>query len=235
MFTTLVSLFRARSESSRQSLETENAALLIEQNIRDAEKGHDAAKRSLAQLILRERQEDTALQALTARRQDMEARTRDALKAGMEALAGDGANALADLDNENTARTNALTRTRSSARRLRLLLEKTDRRLTDLRQGLVTAQALEDERRGGTALQGSLSGLGALMEGEAVLKRALAALDAGGFADILDDINADLSGDGLIERMADQGFGASVKARGDDILNRIRAGLDTAPTDAQPV
>ncbi|WP_304072047.1 PspA/IM30 family protein [Maricaulis maris] len=234
MFTTLVALFRARSESSRQKLETENAALLIEQKIREAEQGHDIAKRSLAGLILRERQEDTAQKALAARRQDMENRTRDALKSGMEELAGDGANALADLDNEHAARADALARTRAGARRLRLLLEKTERRLTDLRQGLITARALEDERRGGTALQGSLGGLGALMEGEAVLKRALAAPNTGDFADILDDINADLSGDDLVDRMADQGFGAAVKARGDDILKRIRAGLDTAPPAAHP-
>lgn len=229
MFTTLVALFKARSESSREKLETENAVPLIEQKIREAEHGHTTAKRSLAGLILRERQEDTALQALAARRQDMEVRTRDALKAGMDDLAGDGANALADLDNEHAARADALARTRAGARRLRLLLEKTERRLTDLRQGLITARALEDERRGGVALEGSLGGLGALMEGEAILKRALAAPDAGGFADVLDDINSELSGDNLINRMADQGFGASVKARGDDILKRLKAGLDTTP------
>jgi len=234
MFTTLVALFKARSESSRDKLETDNAVLLIEQKIREAEKGHDTAKRSLAGLILRERQEDTALKALITRRDDMEARTRDALKAGMEDLAGDGANALADLENEYAARSDALARTRAGARRLRLLLEKTERRLTDPRQGLITARSLEDERRGGTALHGSLGGLGALMEGEAVLKRALAVPDAGGFADILDEINSELSGNGLIDRMADQGFGAAMKARGDDILKRLKAGLDATPSATNP-
>jgi len=234
MFTTLVALFRARSESSREKLEADNAVPLIEQKIREAEKGHETAKRSLAGLILRERQEDTALKSLTARREDMEARTRAALKAGMEDLAGDGANALADLDNEHAARSDALNRTRAGAQRLRLLLEKAERRLTDLRQGLITARALDDERRGGTALHGSLGGLGALMEGEAVLKRALAAPDVGGFADILDDINSELSGDGLIDRMADKGFGTALKARGDDILKRLKAGLDATPPAPNP-
>ncbi|MFY0637691.1 PspA/IM30 family protein [Maricaulis maris] len=234
MFSTLVTLFRARSERTRESLETTHAALLIEQKVREAEKGHENAKRALAALILRERHEGKALQGLTGRMADMEARTRDALQAGMEALASEGANALADLENEHAARQDALQRTRTSARRLRLLLEKTERRLTDLRQGLITARSIEDERRGGDALEGSLGGLGAIMEGEAVLKRALDSPDSHGFADVLDGINAELSGDDLADRMAEEGFGAAVRSRGSQILDRLRDNLSGGDATPQP-
>ena len=72
------------------------------------------------------------------------------------------------------------------------------------------------------------------MEGEAVLKRALDSPDSHGFADVLDGINAELSGDVLVDRMAEEGFGAAVRSRGSEILDRIRDNLSGGDATPQP-
>ncbi len=232
MFSTLITIMRGRSERAREGLEATHATLIIEQKIREAEAGHDRAKRSLASLILRERSEDKALAALKARKRDMEDRVRSALSAGKDALARDGADALADMENEAAARKEALERTRKSAARLRLLVEKSERRLVDLRQGLITARAMEAERRSAVEMRGGLGGTAALGEAEAVLRRTLASDDPIEAMDILDGIHAELSGDGLADRMAAEGIGQARRTRGEDILARFQAEIAPAATSA---
>ena len=77
---------------------------LINQKIREAEAGVNNAKQALASLIMRQRAEETALGALRYRKSVMEDRVRKALAAGNDALAHDGAIALAEMENEEAAR-----------------------------------------------------------------------------------------------------------------------------------
>lgn len=223
MFSTLVTIMRGRTERARDGLETTHAAIIVEQKIREAEHGHDKAKRTLASLILRERNEAKSLAALERRIEDMETRTRSAMAAGKEALARDGAQAIADMENETRARQSALERTRLAAQRLRLMIEKSERRLIDLRQGLVTARSLEAERATAHDLRGRSGGMAALSEAESVLQRALNAADTCEELDILDGLNAELSGDDLIDRMAAEGFGSGTRTSGEDVLARLAA------------
>ena len=233
MFSTLITIMRGRSERAREGIEAANAALIIEQKIREAERGHDRAKRSLAALILRERNETRALSGLKARRKDLEDRTRQALAASMDALSKEGAQAVADLCNEETTREDALDRTRLAVERLRLMVEKSERRLVDLRQGLITARAMEAERDGLRETRTDFAGAAAISEGEAVLARVLDGADPVAEMDILDEINDGLSGDALVDRMAKEGFGDARRTRPEDVLERLRktAG-DTSETAA---
>jgi phage shock protein A len=230
MFNTLVSILRGRSERARENLEDTHAVLILEQKIREAQAGHERAKRSLASLILRDRNETRALAGVTARIGDLEQRVTAAIKAEMSAFAEDGAEAIASLEQELDSRRQALDRTRLAAQRLRLMIEKTDRRLAELRQGLNTARAIEAERGSALEMRSDISGIAALVEGEAVLKRALERTDTVEELDILDQIDADLSGDTLVERMAASGLGAPLHTRGEDVLARLKAGLDTLAT-----
>lgn len=223
MFSTLVTIFRGRAERTREQLEVAEAATIIEQKIRDAERGHDRAKQSLAGLILRERHEDKTLSGLASRIGDLEDRARQALAAGMDDLAAEAADAIADLQNEREARENALARTRLSVQRLRLMVEKCERRLVELRQGLITAQSIEAERRAHTDSQRDIAGLAAIVEGEAVLERLLGDPDPIEQAEILEGLQAELSGDDLVTRLSAEGFGDAPRTRGQDVLARLRA------------
>jgi len=118
--------------------------------------------------------------------------------------------------------------------RLRLAIEKTDRRLIDLRQGLITAKSIEAERHASRRLSGTLSADSAIREAEAVLSRLIHTDDPVGEIEALDDLEADLAVDTVIEKMADAGFGNATKTRAQDILKRIKADLDQAAAEPAP-
>ena len=206
-----------------ERLETENAALIIEQKIREAEHAHGGAKRALAALIVKIGSEEKALAILDNRISDLTDRTRKALQDDKEELAQDGAAVIAQLENEREVRQNTLATSRTKAERMRLAIERTHRQLIELRQGLITAQSLEKERR---ALSGSYSqsasARSAIREGEAVLSRLLNSEDPIALDETLDQIDADLSGDTITQRLSDAGYGAPLKTRAEDVLERLR-------------
>ena len=81
-------------------------------------------------------------------------------------------------------------------------------------------------------MRGGLGGAAALGEAEAVLRRTLASDDPIEAMDILDGINAELSGDGLVDRMAAEGIGQARRTSGEDILARFQAEIAPAATSA---
>lgn len=225
MFNTLVTILRGRTERVRDQIQDDHTVLILEQKIREASSGHERAKRALAGTILRERNEGRALASVNARIADLETRVVAALKADMDAFASEGADAIAELEHECDVRRKTLERTRLAAQRLRLAIEKTDRRLIELRLGLTTARSIEAERRSSGELRGDFAGMAAIVEGEAVLKRALERTDTVEELDILDQIDAELSGQDLTERMAAQGLGAKLRTSGDEILDRLKSAI----------
>ena len=223
MFKTLRTIFLGRAARVEQELETANAAIIIEQKIREAETGHAIAKRGLASLITRSKSETKALDVLEGRMKDLEDRTRGALAEGKEALAQDAAKLLADLENERNLRERTLMSSREKAERMRLAIEKTHRQLIDLRQGLITARSIESERHAIGQIKGDLSAHSAIAEGEAVLKRLLDNPDPIDAMEALEEIEAGLSGGSVIDRLTEAGIGASDKVQAKDILDRLKA------------
>jgi len=223
MFKTLRTIFLGRAARAEQELETANAAIIIEQKIREAETGHAIAKRGLASLITRSKSETKALDVLDGRMKDLEMRTRGALAEGKEALAQDAARLLADLENERNLRERTLMSSREKAERMRLAIEKTHRQLIDLRQGLITAKSIESERNAIGHIKGDLSAHSAIAEGEAVLKRLLDNPDPIDAMEALEEIEAGLSGGSVIERLDEAGIGKSDKVQAKDILDRLKA------------
>ena len=221
MLKTLTTIFLGRTARAEQALETRNAAVIIEQKIREAEAGHALAKRGLASLIVRCKSEEKSLSLLDKRIADLTSRVRSALAANKSDLAKDAAGLLANLENERTVRKETLTRSEEKAARMRLAIEKTDRQLVDLRQGLITAKAVEAERQAVRNLKGDLSASSAIREGEAVLERLIGSADPVAEIEALEDIEAELSGETMIERLADAGFGTHGKVRAADILARF--------------
>lgn len=225
MFSTLMTIVRGEAARSRDQLENRHAVVILEQKIREAETSHGRAKRALTSLILKSRNEERQLQALSARREDLESRIEKALKAGLEDLAGEAAQLLARLENEDKARRQARDRTEMSIQRLRHMIDTGQARLVDLKQGLITVKSISAERLSHQELNGNFGGMAAMVEAENVLTRFLDQPDPLEEMDIMDELNAELSGDDLIERLAFAGCGESEKSQAEDVLARIRSSL----------
>ena len=198
---------------------------LITQKIREAEAGVNNAKQALASLILRERAEQKALELLRNRKAGMEQRVRQALAAGSEALALEGATALAQMENEEAVRAETVARVGERVVRLRQSVEKAHRRVIDLRQGGITARAIDLERRSQRRVNKAL-GTTAIDEAEALIRRVADQDDPLAQTEIIEEIDNSLSHATAESRLADAGFGPPTKVRAEDILARLR----TTPT-----
>jgi len=223
MFKTILTIFLGRAARAEEELETRNAAVIIEQKLREAEAGHANAKRGLARLIARCKSEQKALDVLEARISDLESRTREAVSANKNDLAMDAAKLLADLENERIIRRRTLVSSNEKADRIKLAIEKTHRQLIDLKQGLITARSIESERKAMTGMRSTMTTQSAISEGEAVLGRLLNDADPVAEMDALDELEASLSGSDVIDRLSNAGFGASEKVRPEDVLARFQS------------
>jgi len=222
MMKTLRTIFLGRMGRAEDALETENATIIIEQKVREAEHGHAMAKRGLVTLIARSKSERKALDLIEGRIDDLESRIKAAMVAGKHALAENAAKLLAELENERTIRQHTLTNAEDKSARIRLAIEKTQRQLIDLKQGLITARSIEAERRAVAHVKGDISANSAIAEGEAVLARLIGGVDPVEEINALEELEADLSGRSMIDRMAEAGFGAAEKIRASDVLSRLK-------------
>lgn len=226
MFDLLSTLIKGANAQAVERATDHFAIDLIGQKIREAEGGVSAAKQALASLILRQRAEQKARDALVGRRDALEERVRLALAAGNEALALEGANALAEMENEIAIRAETVSRLEEKAVRLRNSVEKASRRVVDLRQGAITARAIDLERRSQTRIHRAINGNSAMQEAEALIRRVADQDDPLAHSEIIDEIDNSLSHKNTEDRLADAGFGPATKVRAADVLARLR----TTPT-----
>lgn len=223
MLNVLKTLLQGANARAEERLTDHFAIDLIEQKIREAEHGLAAAKNTLASLIVRQRNEDRALQGLEARLADLEGRARLALADGREDLAADAAAAIADLENERAVRRETVVQLADRIARTRLSVEKASRRITDLRQGMVSARAADAERRAQKSLNRSLGSASAVREAEELIARVMNQGDPMEEGEVLDEIDASLSSAGIRDRLGDAGDGARTRVSADEVLNRLKS------------
>ena len=104
MFELLSTLLKGSNAKAVEAATDHFAIDLLNQKIREAEAGVNGAKQALATLILRQRAEQTALNLLRSRKSALEDRVRQAMGVGSTDLAMDGANAIAEMENEEAVR-----------------------------------------------------------------------------------------------------------------------------------
>ncbi len=228
MFELLSTLIKGANAKAVETATDHFAIDLITQKIREAEAGFAGAKQVLASLILRQRNEQQALDVLRTRRNALEERARAALAAGNEALAAEAAAAIAEMENESAVRQETLQRLGDKVNRLRLSVEKAHRRVVDLRQGAITARAIDMERRSQRGVNRSLRG-SAVQEAEALIKRVADQDDPFEHAEIAEEIDNSLSHKSTEDRLAAAGFGPPTKVRAEDVLARLRTAPAPAP------
>lgn len=222
MFDLLSTLIKGANAKAVENATDHFAVDLINQKIREADAGVSGAKQALATLILRQRAEQKALDLLRGRKQSLEDRVRAAIAAGNEPLAFEGANAIAEMDNEAAVRAETVARIDEKVIRLRASVEKASRRVVDLRQGAITARAIDLERKSQTRIHRAINGNSAMQEAEALIRRVADQDDPLAHAEIVDEIDNSLTHKTTENRLAAAGFGPATKVRAEDVLARLR-------------
>ncbi|MGV3491489.1 MAG: PspA/IM30 family protein [Devosia sp.] len=229
MLNVLKTLLRGASARAEEQLTDHFAIDLIEQKIRESEGALALAKSTLAALIIRQRNERSVLTRLDGQVADLEDRARTALAAGREDLAADAASAIADLENERTVRQQTLEQLSDRVNRTQAAVERANRRIIDLRQGMISARAVDAERKAQKSLNRSIGNTAAIREAEDLIARVVNGPDPFAESEVLDEIDAGLDGTGIRDRLGDAGFGSKTRVRADDVLARLRTTQTTTP------
>ncbi len=221
MFKTLSTLIVGANARAEDRVRDAFAIELIDQKIREAEASLKAAKATLASLIQRQRSENAQRSSLQRRISDLTGRATEALEAKNEDMALQAAEAIAQMENELKLRDETCARLEQKVMRLRNSIENGHRRIIDLKQGAIQARAVRREQDIQMKM-GSISQTSATEEAEELIARVLGKDDPFEQSQIVAEINRDLNQGGIIDRMADAGYGDPTRATAQDVLNRLK-------------
>jgi phage shock protein A len=231
MFKTILTIIRGARASAEQEFADRNALLLLDQQIRDATNSLERAKKALALTIGQDRQEEARVAAVQTRIAELDARVTAALQAGDEALAREGAEAIAGLETDRDSYRAAKALFEPEIQRLRDYVAQAQQRLLAVERGRRIARAAESirvMRRGG--VEEEAPHRATLSEAEATLNRLCdrqAEIRAADEA--LDDLEAASRPETIAEKLAAKGFGPRVKVTAADVLARLRARTQSGP------
>lgn len=223
MFKTLSTLILGANARTEDRVRDAFAIELIDQKIREAEGNLKAAKATLASLIQRQRSEEQQRSGLQNRVNDLTKRAKVALDAGNEDMAIEAANAIAQMENELTIRTETLHRLEQKVLRLRSSIEAGHRRIIDLKQGAIQARAVRREQDIQMRMGPMHSNSSSVEEAEELIGRVLGRDDPFEHSEILSDINKDLNHGSIADRMADAGYGDATRVTAQSVLDRIKS------------
>lgn len=222
MLDLLKTLLAGTTARAEEEVRNRFAVDLLDQKIREAEHDLQAAKNTLAALIQKKRGETAMIEQIRERIADLTGRTASAIEAGAQSLAHDGAAAIATLENELAVRERTAAALAGRDARMRLSIEKVDRRIVDLKQGLIEARAIDAEHRAQRAMNRSIGSAASLREAEALVARIRDRHDPFEQAAILDEIDGDFSHFDAADKLAAAGFGEKTKISAEDVLTRLR-------------
>ncbi|MBR2658020.1 MAG: PspA/IM30 family protein [Loktanella sp.] len=223
MFKTLATLIHGQNARAEDRVRDAFAIELIDQKIRESDNSLRAAKATLASLIQRQRSEQKQHAGLKSRISDLTRRAQDALANDRDDLAAEAARAIAGMENELALRADTLQRLDQKIMRLRSSIESGHRRIIDLKQGAIQARAVRREQDIQMQMHRSGVTTSSVDEAEELIARVLGRDDPFERTEILADINRDLDGGSIADRMADAGFGNATRSTPDDVLARLKA------------
>ncbi len=223
MLKTLATLIQGQNARAEDRVRDAFAIELIDQKIRESESSLRAAKATLASLIQRQRSEEKQHAALKTRISDLTRRAKEALDNDREDMAQEAARAIANMENEMTVRAETLDRLEQKIIRLRSSIEAGHRRIIDLKQGAIQARAVRREQTIQMRMVKSGAAETSVEEAEELIARVLGRDDPFERSEIISEINRDLEGGSIADRMADAGFGPATRATADDVLARLKS------------
>ncbi|MGR3490788.1 MAG: PspA/IM30 family protein [Shimia sp.] len=222
MIGTLKTILIGESRRAEEKVRDVYAIELIAQKIREVEDVQRGAKTTLATLIQRHRSELRQIDGIETRIAMLTERVKAALEADRTGLAEEGAQALATLENELTVRRTTADRLETKIERLHASVGSLNRKIVDLKQGEIAAKAARAEANATRRMTRTLAGPAPVQEAQELIDQVLGQDDPLEQSEILESIDADLSGRGIDDRMAAEGLGPRTKTTAADILARLK-------------
>lgn len=223
MFNVLKTLIAGANARSEDNIQNYFAVDLLDQKIREADQDLERAKSTLASLIIRKRNEKRALDGLNSRIADLEERTLKAIEAQNDDLATQGAQAIAELQNEADIRSQTVNSLTSKTDRMQLSIEKMHRRIVSLKQGMIEARSIDAECRAQKSMNRSIGKSTNIREAEKLIDRIKGRDDPFEENEVLEEIDAGLNHTNTKDALAEAGFGGKTKTSAEDVLARLAA------------
>jgi phage shock protein A len=224
MFKSLVTLVRGRVVAIGEEVADQNALAILDQQMRDAARAFDRAKKALAIAIAQESQEGQRQDATRARIEDLERRAVAAIAAERDDLAAEAAEAIATLEAERDASLTARALFAAEIAKLRSHVLQQQMRLSQLERGRRIARAGEAVR---VARRGRIEAApifkGTLAEAVATLARLREhQVEADAAEAAFDALDAATGPIAVAEKLSAEGFGPRLKPNAADVLTRLR-------------
>ncbi|MBY5714498.1 PspA/IM30 family protein [Rhizobium leguminosarum] len=227
MFKLISILLRGRAHDAEQAFADRHAVPLLSQQIRDAAQSIQSARRSVAVAIAQNEQEKGQHATIVARIADLETRASAALAKGNEGLAREAAEAIAYLEAERDASEKAQSQFTSAIDKLKGIVRASEARLQELQRGERLARATQEAQKLDVAVAGP--GLATLDDAEETLARLRLRQSQNELtAAALKDMEGAIRPAGIIEKLANAGFGAPLRTSADDVLARLKSRITPA-------
>ena len=225
MFKHLKVLLRGKLHEAEEAFEDRNALPILSQQVREAARGLDTARRALALAIAQAGIEKENSARLAGRIADLEERALTALAKGREDLAAEAARSIAFLEAELASARKAESEFSAGIEKLRQAMQAGEGRLSALRRGERLAVARDRAQRLAHEVPGNEAAT--LTDAEATLARLerrqkQTDMTAEALTGLLAEDPA-----AVVRKLADAGCGAPAGPTGDDVLARLRARLAT--------
>ncbi len=223
MFKQILTLVRGRAHEAEEAFGDRHALPVLAQQIRDAARGVEAARRAVAVAIAQNRLEAENAERLAARIKDLEARAIAALEKGREDLAIEAAGSIARLETELQNARKVEAEFSGGIDRLRQAVRQSEMRLSALRRGERLALARDRTRR----LAHDAPGENTLADAEATLARLeRRQREAELTAEALGTLETGPDPAALDEKLAAAGCGRPLVTSADEVLQRLRSRMN---------
>ncbi|MBY3239302.1 PspA/IM30 family protein [Rhizobium laguerreae] len=227
MFKLISILLRGRAHDAEQAFADHHAVPLLSQQIRDAAQSIQSARRSVAVAIAQNEQEKGQHATIVARIADLEIRASAALAKGNEGLAREAAEAIAYLEAERDASEKAQSQFTQAIDKLKGIVRASEARLQELQRGERLARATQEAQKLDVVVAGP--GFATLDDAEETLARLRLRQSQNELtAAALKDMEGAIRPAGIIEKLANAGFGAPLRSSADDVLARLKSRITPA-------
>ncbi|NRD75303.1 PspA/IM30 family protein [Shewanella sp. VB17] len=220
----ILTAFRGGATEMGQSIVDANSTRIFEQEIRDAENHLTKAKRELTDVMAKEMQANREVDRLKRSISEHEGYATQALEKENEVLAMEIAEKISQLDQELSEQESANTSFSAHATRLKDLVRKTERQLTDYQRQLSMVKTTESVQKATASITDSFAGSNSkLLNAKDSLERIKARQqqfdDRLVASEQLADENSDKS---LQAKLAEAGIGEQ-KSNANAVLDRLKA------------
>ncbi|MDR9777397.1 PspA/IM30 family protein [Rhizobium hidalgonense] len=227
MFKLISILLRGRAHDAEQAFADCHAVPLLAQQIRDAAQAIQQARRSVAVAIAQNEQEKGQHATIVARIADLEIRATSALAKGNEPLAREAAEAIAFLEAERDASEKAQSQFVGAIDKLKAIVRASEARLQELQRGERLARATQDAQKLNVVVSGP--GFATLDDAEETLARLRLRQSQNELTSAaLKEMEGVTRPAGIIEKLANAGFGPPLHTSADDVLACLKGRVSPA-------